>query len=255
MKTISTPLKSTVLISRIFKRISSCTKVTSYCVQRHLMHDSVLPLYTVKQLRYISTVAGAKGPCKLVLRHSTCIDSQMKSIQAPNPRKLGIEGGHKQAQNCRGFSGRQLLWSTTLYCFLCYIVSLSHTQTRNICSCIRFHLKQSAFYIRAQTFSSSSSSSLFCRFTSSLFSPLSFFSFSLAHFRHHVFSTLLSSHGLKGQCHEIFCFWFFSWIIFPPAPEYSIETVSKIRRDIRSSRFATSVNDTPRLRSLPPSLF
>ncbi len=23
---------------------------------------------------------------------------------------------------------------------------------------------------------------------------------------------------LKGQCHEIFCFWFFSWISFPPRP-------------------------------------
>ncbi len=31
---------------------------------------------------------------------------------------------------------------------------------------------------------------------------------------------------LKGQCHEIFCFWFFSWISFPPAPEYSNKTVS-----------------------------
>ncbi len=31
---------------------------------------------------------------------------------------------------------------------------------------------------------------------------------------------------LKGQCHEIFCFWFFSWISFPPAPKYSIKTVS-----------------------------
>ncbi len=31
---------------------------------------------------------------------------------------------------------------------------------------------------------------------------------------------------LKGQCHETFCFWFFSWIIFPPAPEYPIRTVS-----------------------------
>ncbi len=31
---------------------------------------------------------------------------------------------------------------------------------------------------------------------------------------------------LKGQCHEIFCFWFFSWISFPPAPEYPIRTVS-----------------------------
>ncbi len=31
---------------------------------------------------------------------------------------------------------------------------------------------------------------------------------------------------LKWQCHEIFCFWFFSWISFPPAPEYPIRTVS-----------------------------
>ncbi len=29
---------------------------------------------------------------------------------------------------------------------------------------------------------------------------------------------------LEGQCQEIFCFWFFSWIGFPPAPEYSIKT-------------------------------
>ncbi len=26
--------------------------------------------------------------------------------------------------------------------------------------------------------------------------------------------------ALKGQCHEIFWFWFFSWISFLPAPEY-----------------------------------
>jgi hypothetical protein len=31
---------------------------------------------------------------------------------------------------------------------------------------------------------------------------------------------------LKGQCHEIFCFWLFSCISFPPAPEYPIRTVS-----------------------------
>ncbi len=31
---------------------------------------------------------------------------------------------------------------------------------------------------------------------------------------------------LKGQCHEIFCYWFFSWISFPQAPEYTIRTVS-----------------------------
>jgi hypothetical protein len=32
--------------------------------------------------------------------------------------------------------------------------------------------------------------------------------------------------NLKGQCHEIFRFWFFSSISFPPAPEYPIKTVS-----------------------------
>ncbi len=31
---------------------------------------------------------------------------------------------------------------------------------------------------------------------------------------------------LKGQCHEIFCFWFSSWISFPQAPEYTIRAVS-----------------------------
>ncbi len=30
---------------------------------------------------------------------------------------------------------------------------------------------------------------------------------------------------LKGQCHKIFCFWFFSCISFPPAPEYPIRTI------------------------------
>ncbi len=33
--------------------------------------------------------------------------------------------------------------------------------------------------------------------------------------------------SLKGQCHEIFRFRFFSSISFPPAPEYPIRTVSK----------------------------
>ncbi len=52
---------------------------------------------------------------------------------------------------------------------------------------------------------------------------------------------------LKGQCHEIFDFCFFSWISFPQAPEYTIRSVSnfsKIRGDILSSRFATGVVDT-----------
>ncbi len=38
---------------------------------------------------------------------------------------------------------------------------------------------------------------------------------------------------LKGQCHEIFCFWFFPWISFPPAPEYSIKTVSNFFENSR----------------------
>ncbi len=32
--------------------------------------------------------------------------------------------------------------------------------------------------------------------------------------------------ALKGQCHEIFDFWFFSWISFLQAPEYTIRVVS-----------------------------
>ncbi len=31
---------------------------------------------------------------------------------------------------------------------------------------------------------------------------------------------------LKGQCHEIFDFWFFSWISFSQAPEYTTRVVS-----------------------------
>jgi hypothetical protein len=31
---------------------------------------------------------------------------------------------------------------------------------------------------------------------------------------------------LKGQCHEIFRFWFFSWFSFPHAPDYTIRAVS-----------------------------
>ncbi len=38
---------------------------------------------------------------------------------------------------------------------------------------------------------------------------------------------------LKGQCHEISRFWFFSWISFPPAPEYSIRTVSNFFENSR----------------------
>ncbi len=38
---------------------------------------------------------------------------------------------------------------------------------------------------------------------------------------------------LKGQCREIFCFWFFSWINFHPAPEYPIWTVSNFFKNSR----------------------
>jgi hypothetical protein len=31
---------------------------------------------------------------------------------------------------------------------------------------------------------------------------------------------------LKGQCHEMFCFWFFHESEYPPAPEYLIRTIS-----------------------------
>ncbi len=50
--------------------------------------------------------------------------------------------------------------------------------------------------------------------------------------------------SLKGQCHEIFDFWLFSWISFPQVLEYTIRAVSnfsKIRGDIRSSRWTTGV--------------
>ncbi len=39
--------------------------------------------------------------------------------------------------------------------------------------------------------------------------------------------------SLKGQCHEIFCFWSFSWVSFPPAPQYPIRTVSNFFENSR----------------------
>ncbi len=38
---------------------------------------------------------------------------------------------------------------------------------------------------------------------------------------------------LKGQCRKIFCFWCFSWVSFPPAPEYPIRTVSNFFENSR----------------------
>ncbi len=40
-------------------------------------------------------------------------------------------------------------------------------------------------------------------------------------------------HYLKGECHEIFCFWFFFIISFPPAPEYPNRTVSNFFENSR----------------------
>ena len=38
---------------------------------------------------------------------------------------------------------------------------------------------------------------------------------------------------LKGQCHEVFCFRFYSWITFPQAPEYIIRVVSNFFENSR----------------------
>ncbi len=38
---------------------------------------------------------------------------------------------------------------------------------------------------------------------------------------------------LKGQCQGFFCFWFFSWISFPQAPEYTSRAVSKFFENSR----------------------
>ncbi len=70
------------------------------------------------------------------------------------------------------------------------------------------------------------------------------------------FFCLLYRSFLKGQCHEIFCFWFFSWISFPKPliiPLGPFQIFKKIRGDICSSRLPpvsfwhrwhTGVNDT-----------
>jgi hypothetical protein len=47
-----------------------------------------------------------------------------------------------------------------------------------------------------------------------------------------VLQSLLSI-GLKGQCHEIFCFWFFSGISFPQASDYTNRAVSNFFENSR----------------------
>jgi hypothetical protein len=41
--------------------------------------------------------------------------------------------------------------------------------------------------------------------------------------------------NLKGQCQEIFDFWFFSWFSFPQAPEYTIRAISNFFENSRRS--------------------
>jgi hypothetical protein len=58
--------------------------------------------------------------------------------------------------------------------------------------------------------------------------------------------------GLKGQCYEIFCFWFFHES-FSPQPQSiplgPFQILSKIRGDIRKSRCTTGINNTGKIAS------
>ncbi len=57
-----------------------------------------------------------------------------------------------------------------------------------------------------------------------------------------------ASLALKGQCHEIFCFRFFSWITFPQAPDNNIRIISNFfensRRYSQAKVLNFGVNDT-----------
>jgi hypothetical protein len=51
---------------------------------------------------------------------------------------------------------------------------------------------------------------------------------------------------LKGQCHEIFCFWFYYESVFPQPQSITLgpfQIFSTIRGDIRMSRCTTGIND------------
>jgi hypothetical protein len=52
--------------------------------------------------------------------------------------------------------------------------------------------------------------------------------------------------ALKGQCHEIFCFWFFYESVSPQpqsVPLGPFRIFSKIHGDIHKSRCTTGIND------------
>ncbi len=50
---------------------------------------------------------------------------------------------------------------------------------------------------------------------------------------HRFVTHALPDPPLKGQCHEIFSYWFFSWISFPQAPDYTIRAVSNFFKNSR----------------------
>ncbi len=53
--------------------------------------------------------------------------------------------------------------------------------------------------------------------------------------RYDIYSIAANRHIiiLKGQCHEIFCFRFFSWITFPQAPDNNIRIISNFFENSR----------------------
>ncbi len=62
-----------------------------------------------------------------------------------------------------------------------------------------------------------------------------------------VRSCIISKLGdrLKGQCHKIFCFRFFSWITFPQAPENNIKVISNFFKNSLANQGAPPVSMTP----------
>ncbi len=48
-----------------------------------------------------------------------------------------------------------------------------------------------------------------------------------------IMGTISCCRHLKGTVSRDFCFWFFTWISFPPAPEYSIKTISNFFENSR----------------------
>ena len=86
--------------------------------------------------------------------------------------------------------------------------------------------------------------------SSTLFDTPCFSTITSGHWKARLSSLPSDSVGesmLKGQCHEIFCFWFFHQSVSPQPqsiPFGPFRIFSKIREDIRRSRLTTGVVDT-----------